>query len=805
MRNRLMIVTAALLLASATLAMAQTEQKKTTPAAPATTEDTTSLGTIDLGFRVTSTTGDLARYERYRDLRNGANINLALGKQTSTHEFSLNGTNLGYKDENINASFANSMFKLTAFFDQTPLNYGLKDMTTTPWTESSKGVWTLDSAARGAVEAKTAVGVLCAPGLAATATCTGLTAPTVLGYSSIYRNLAKGFDITAQRNTFGFGLDMAATKDVDFDVTFQSSSKSGNQPYGMSFAFVNANELPMSLDNRTNDFGLGMSWGSDHGMVRLAYERSVFTQNIPSITWDNPIRLTDWNDGQPIDMTGNGPWDPSAYSNGNGPARGRMAMAPSNTLDLLSATGVAKMPGHSTLNASLALTTTSQNDAFIPWTINPVIATSATYAFFPGLASLPRASAQAKMDGILATVNFTMRPAPWVGLNARYRYSDRKDRMPTFASDSTVRFDGVPEGGIVLAAPYQTEELSASRSVFNADATFSPIPFTQLKLGVGHDKYEHTARAYAALTETTIRASLDSVGNQYFQLRGIFERSRRVGEGFNEEAITGAGAQSALRIYDDAERTRDRNTLLVIVTPVASVDFTASYAAGRDNYDSAEQIYGLLNNKNTTFNVGVNFAPTTMVAIGANYGQDKFNSLQQSKTANPFSGVAGAYESWLDGNRDWTMTNNEKVNNVDLYVDLLKAIPNMDLRFAYTYSDSNNGFLFGGPRITALVNNSIITVGDTKPCATGLAACFEQLPNVTNKWQRLTADAKFFVNKRVDLGVSYWYEKLDISDFATVNNADGTPRIDYLGGLTTGYANRPYKGNTFFGRLIIKM
>jgi len=818
MRNRVMTVTAALLLASATLAMAQTEQKKTPPAAPATTEATVSLGTIDFGFRGISVTGDTARFQRYQDLRNGVNINLALGKQTDTHEFALSGSNLGYKDENIAASFANKLFKATAFFDQLPLNYGLDGMTKTPWTETSTGVWTLDAAARAAVEAKTATGVLCAPGLAATATCTGLTAPTVLTYPSIYRNLAKAFDITAQRDTFGFGLGFAAVKDVDVDFTFQSAKKSGNQPYGMSFAFNNANELPIGLDNRTSDYGFGVSWGSGHGMVRVAYDRSVFTQNIASVTWDNPVRLTDWNDGQAIDGV-NGPWDPNAYSNGNGPSKGRIAMAPSNTLDLMSVTAMAKLPAHGVFNAAVSYGTSKQNDPLMAWTNNPVIANSATYAWFPGLAALPRNTAEAQVDLLNAVFNFTMRPASWAGLTARYRYNDRKDRTTEFMSDSTVRFDGVPEFGIATPTVYRTEPWNQTRQSFNVDATFTPIPFTAIRLGMGNEKYEHSSRAFQSLTDTTVRASIDTVGNQYVQVRAMFERSRRTGEGFSEAAVTEPGGQELSRMFEDSERTRDRGTFLLTLSPASFLDITASYASGADSYDELEQRFGLLDNKNTAANFGVTVTPVSQVAFGVNYGQDKFHAFQRSRNASP---LGTDYGTWIDPNRDWTLSNDEKVRNLDLFVDLFKVIPNTDLRIAYVFSDSDNAFNHGGPRIQELTTNVALSnlasfapvinpatglrYTIPAPCSTGLTSCFEALPNVTNKWQRLTADAKFFVNKKVDIGVSYWYEQLDISDFATINQpGTTTPRIDYLGSLTTGYGNRPYKGSTLFGRVIVKM
>ena len=68
------------------------------------------------------------------------------------------------------------------------------------------------------------------------------------------------------------------------------------------------------------------------------------------------------------------------------------------------------------------------------------------------------------------------------------------------------------------------------------------------------------------------------------------------------------------------------------------------------------------------------------------------------------------------------MDNDEKVNNFDVYLDLLNMFKNTGIRFAYNYSDSDNAFLLGGPRTVTLVD----TVD-----ANGFRT-FEQLPNVTN-------------------------------------------------------------------------
>jgi len=282
--------------------------------------------------------------------------------------------------------------------------------------------------------------------------------------------------------------------------------------------------------------------------------------------------------------------------------------------------------------------------------------------------------------------------------------------------------------------------------------------------------------------------------------------------------VTEPGGQELSRMFEDSERTRDRGTLLLTLSPASFLDITASYASGTDVYDELEQRFGLLDNKNTAANVGVTVTPMNQIAFGFNYGQDKFHAFQRSRNASP---LGTDYGTWIDPNRDWTLSNDEKVRNLDLFVDLFKVIPNTDLRIAYVFSDSDNAFNHGGPRIQELTTNVALSnlasfapvinpatglrYTIPAPCSTGLTSCYAPLPNVTNKWQRLTADARIFITKKVDLGFSYWYEKLEISDYATINNADGTPRIDYLGSLTTGYGNRPYTGSTFFGRLIIKM
>jgi hypothetical protein len=122
-------------------------------------------------------------------------------------------------------------------------------------------------------------------------------------------------------------------------------------------------------------------------------------------------------------------------------------------------------------------------------------------------------------------------------------------------------------------------------------------------------------------------------------------------------------------------------------------------------------------------------------------------------------------------------------------VNLIKALANTDIRIGYDYSDSDQSFVHGGPRIASID--------------------FVALPNVTNKWQQATVDVRYHLSERFGIGAFYMYEKFDVEDYTAINSAGPqtlprsdlgtqteTARIDWLGGLFTGYAPRPYKGQT---------
>jgi len=749
MRNRLMIGTAALVLASAHFAGAQETPQP----------ETTSSGTIDVGGRFTSTDGDEARYERYRDLRDGVNANFFYEKATPNWTFDFAAKNIGYRDGHYELNFNSKRWKLNAFFDQTPLNYGY--YTRTPYN-CTAGDCALDTNLRTQVE-NGAVGV-------------PQNVDSLAG-GSIYNSIANPFDLQSRRDTIGAELRFSATNNLDFIFEVNSYKRTGNMPWGASFSFPVGVEVPLEIDNRETKLAAAVEWASHQGMFHVGYEHAKFDQNIPTFRWDNPVRATDYCVYGSSDTC----YDSRGYINLNGPAYGLLASPPSNSLDTVNWMGMVKLPGRTTANGSFSIGTNHQDAALIPWTTNSSINNAAVWAQFPELAGLPRDSAQMRVNYATGNATVRSRAIKNLTLTGRYRFYSRNDFTREFHAVEYVRFDAVPEetGGI-------TEPFNINRNVLDVNAAFTGLPHSTIRVGYGYQQLEHGVRTTQGWQDKTARVSYDLVGNQFVTLRAKYEHTNRDTINLSLEAIEESGSQEALRFYDEAARTRNRGTIMLDLMPVSTLGVNFSLSTGKDDYAGADshQEFGLLDNKNTSWTLGAYFTPSERVSVGADYGRETYNSTQESRNANP-----SPDPSWTDPSRNWGLTNDETVNFFSLYADFIRALTNLDIRIGYDYSDSDQAFLHSGPRIADID--------------------FVALPNVTNKWQQATIDVRYHLSERFGIGAFYMYEKFDVEDYTAINTAGpqtlprselgpqtDTARIDWLGGLFTGYAPRPYKGQT---------
>jgi len=801
MRNRLLTICAAL------LACAQVAQAQTPPTKPLPTEGVPTSGLLDVGFRGGSTDGDEARFDRYSDLRPGAATLFEMKKDTETYRFSAGASNIGYRDQRYFAGYTNGKVTINGLYDATPTNY-LFDAPLA-WKYEGDGRFTLDRTVRLGIEGPTnavgdgnAVGVPCAPGSGPTA-CSAATAVAARTNRSIYNQLLNRNDMEVLRSMAAVSFDYAATDALGITVDFSSTGRKGSMPWAASFAFNNVNELAAPIDQRNNELRAGTEWVNPKGMFRLDYWGSYFENSEQTLTWDNPIRATDFNNGL---LPPSGPFDSSAYSNGNGPAFGQAALWPSNTLNSFGATGMYKLLPRTTINGNVQLAYMRQNEALLPWSLNTSINNPTTLAAYPALRALPRASAQAEVNSLNALINFNSRPTRYLTLQARYRYNDHNNNTPHFDGRQYVTFDGavraLADDPITPFVEGYSEYFQITRKNFDANATFGLRDMGSLKVGFANEIYDRHGRGFSEVSENTLRLAYDATLFTTATIRATFDAGQRRGDGYILSGVDydsgPAGTQPGLRYYDEADRDRNRAAITFSINPVPMLDAFVQWSSTQDEFLADESIpagreqFGLLSQDIEAIVGGVNLNPNETVHFGISYGRDKFDALQKSRNANP-----PPDPSWTDPSRNWTLDNNEVVKTLMTYVDLVGlAGAKADIRFSYEMNDSDNAFNYGGPRIPALQ----------------AANTFIPLPNVVNEWQRLSADLKYFVTPAVGVGLGYSFDKLTVSDWNTLDSngpvgfydATGIPRIDWLGGLMTGYGNRPYEGHRVFARVLYR-
>jgi hypothetical protein len=320
---------------------------------------------VDFGARIGSVTGDPARWQRYRDLRDGPVVN-AFNLRFDRNDWlvGISGDHVGYRDQRYQFD-AERPGRVSARFiwDQIPLF--ISQDTRTLYRGDDGGTLRIDDAIQSSIQA---------------------------GTSNLREaaGLAFNIDTRTRRDNAVGEFKIRATESTDVYMNFLTSRREGSIPYGATFGFNNAIEVPLPIDSRTTNVGTGVEWANQSAMLRMHWDGSWYNNNVQTLVWDNPLRISDAT---------------------TGPAQGRMALWPSNTYHSLSTAGSIKLPARSRLVGTVAFGWASQNEPLVPNTINSAIVSP----------DLPRTTADASGQTASTYLAFTSRPVRRVMLTARHR------------------------------------------------------------------------------------------------------------------------------------------------------------------------------------------------------------------------------------------------------------------------------------------------------------------------------------------------------------------------------------------------
>jgi MtrB/PioB family decaheme-associated outer membrane protein len=664
-------------------------------------------GSVTAGTQAVKETERSSKFTEYRDVPRGFFVeSLKLDLTKGSRYFYLSAMNVQQADEKIQAGVGDfGKFKLDLGYDNIPHRFSFDGAT--PYVEKTPGVFTLNDVIRSAAEA-----------LVPTGTSTNIAAARAL--VSSFLTSAGPIDLGLQRKKAT--LDFAYTPSVPFSFNVAGSyeTRGGNRPFGAPLGFSNAIELPEPIHYKTTNVDTNIEYHKGWGTVRAGFAASLFDNDVQTLIWDNPYRITDSTYA-------------SAYSAGNGTAHGQMALPYSNDAVRFYLNASIKPMKGTRISAAASLGTFSQNQKLLPFTVNTAIPASDPLA--AGALSAPRESAMAKANITSLDLTLNSRLMESIYLTAGVRYYDFANKIEELdIPNGYTRMDQVWE-----AIPHTVEPYSFTHSRLFGDLTYNVFKNTSVRVGYslyGVRRQEGTHETEKNKTEDgTFKVSVDSNPLDWLTLRVTYLNSKRTWS--LDDTWYAYIPSFNFKRYFEAARDRQAVNALVSLTPIDNLDIQLTYSIGRDDYPNSD--YGLTRDDFDMYGIDLSYAFAKNQTLYGFYSHEVYDADQASRQSGATFSV-----NPLD---DWTANIKDTVDTfgagqtIELQADKL----NFNLSASYSKA-AGSSFLFspagGAP-------NAALNFTD---------------PLDSTTWWTVQSSFKWKVTKKLFLVLSYWYELYDLKD-----------------------------------------
>lgn len=379
------------------------------------------------------------------------------------------------------------------------------------------------------------------------------------------------------------------------------------------------------------------------GNIHATFNRSLYNDRLGSLVVDNPFRATDL-----------------AYVSTavpGGPAQARFSTSPDNEATRGAFGAQFKFARRTLLTADVAFGSWTQNEAFLPYTINSAIFTPAG-APANAISTLQHQSLDGKIDTTSYNFTFASRPADPLAIRLRYRnyeYKDKTNRWLITGDTSASPDRSWGAGGAPTAdEPYghaTANKTDSSTGHFEA----------QLAYDIGDLTLEGVYRNVQTSWVGRAASSGTDGKENGFTLAAVYHTNDWLGFRFhfdrNDRTVSGveAGSVGAVQglMADHAERERTRLGASIELTPSDKYGVTFAFQRRDDDYPNrpfevagnSETESGLLKASYDMFSVDFDFMPSERATLSAFYtyvlGQHVLHEVElpllDRPTAGPFA------------------------------------------------------------------------------------------------------------------------------------------------------------------------
>lgn len=708
-------------------------------------------GVVELGGRTfpdRPSRSDRGKFEEYRDIRRGLfvqDLRLHFGGKEASYSTEFRAKGVGQRDQNFLArSSKPGLYELEFGWDQIP--HVFSNTGRSLYTETGRGILALDDAMQSTVQA----------------------APNQAAIGSLLKTFLAGahdMDLRMRVDRAPLFFKVTPTPDWEIRAEYTRTRKEGNRPLGALTGF--SNEVSEPVEQSIHDLRFTSELHRGKWQLQFSYDPSIFHNDVDVLVWDSPLRLTD--------------------STNSGPGRGRHDLAPNNRAHTATVTAAANLPSRSRLTGTFSYGWRFQNDNFIPHTINSALAD-------PALA-LPTNSLSGDVHTRLVNVGFTSRPRRAILVGARYRLYDFDDRTPSLTFPGWVSTDFTLRTG--ARGTVTSTRVNYTKQNAGADLVWRLQPPLSLKVEYAWERWDRDerVRAVPVSDEHTPKISLDYTPfDNWLLLRASYARSRRRTNAYNTFAhlastVTpvefarlvphGTSQSPLLRMFDQADRDRDRADILAELTFGEALTFTPTLSFRNDDYKNS--VFGLQRDRSWAAGTDISWSPSERMTFFVSYSREEYLARQRSRY-RPF---LPDFTPRVDNpTYDWVANNEDTVDTVVVGVDTDLIAKRLDFHLAWTSSRAIG---------TMRAFNPVTPAGGT--AAWDAAARAGDLPDTTDPFTQLEASLRYRFKNEWFARLQYLFEKLNFSDFRTddiqpyMGDIDPVvaPRAVYLGAQIRPY------------------
>ena len=363
-----------------------------------------------------------------------------------------------------------------------------------------------------------------------------------------------GFELETRRSRTQAGISFIPRQRWQFDVDVSHENKQGVDATGSAIAngtnMLVGNTsiaiLPKPIDQDTDILNAILRYAGKDGQVDLKYQISQYDNNYDSLTWQDPF---------------------------NTAAAGRMSLPPDNEFQQLILSGSYALADKSHLTGFISTGRMTQNQDFLPYTINTNASTSV----------LPRTSLDGEVWLTNAQLKLITRPLTDLRLNMELRYNERDNKTPqatydyvvldsdNFTNTATNRPFSYTNNRFKLDANYRFNAISSLRGGYK---------YNQMKRGITGTEREET-------TENTLYAKWKVKAHSTVDIALFAEAGRRDGSDFNSLGFDNPDVNPLMSKFYLADRNRNNIGASVDYMATEKLFLSARFDYNQDDYNNS--------------------------------------------------------------------------------------------------------------------------------------------------------------------------------------------------------------------------